>query len=189
MPHCNGRDVVENRGLKFKFQSRFSIHLFHAMTRKYLCMINVLNNIQIECKTLDLRVRQFYELKLIPICTIHVKLKRIENKLWNYIFNPMFSTTSAVRMYSPIALWREILRLLWMKTVNDVYFHSCQLMLCGLKHSNMVWRLRSYNFRKNHLTRRVFGFLWSPCVHMTPMCNHFESVVDFFYPTRTYALI
>ena len=43
-------EVVENIGLKIPISSRFSIHLFHGMTRKYLCRINFLNKIHIDVK-------------------------------------------------------------------------------------------------------------------------------------------
>ena len=44
-------DVVENIGLKFRFLSLFSIHLYNAMNRNSLCRINDVNNkIQIDAK-------------------------------------------------------------------------------------------------------------------------------------------
>lgn len=36
-------NVVENKGLKFKFERPFSVHLFYAKTRKYLLRINNLD--------------------------------------------------------------------------------------------------------------------------------------------------
>ena len=44
-------EVVENIGLKFQFQNQYSIHLLHvvhAMTRNYLCRLNVQNKIVID---------------------------------------------------------------------------------------------------------------------------------------------
>ena len=46
----NVANVVENIGLKFRFHREFSIHLFHAMNRNYLCRKNVLNKIQIDAE-------------------------------------------------------------------------------------------------------------------------------------------
>ena len=43
-------DVVENIGLKFRFQSTFSIMRVYAMNREYSCRINVVNKIQIDTK-------------------------------------------------------------------------------------------------------------------------------------------
>ena len=40
--------VVKNLGLKFRFQNLFSIHLFYAMNREFLCRINVLSNVKLD---------------------------------------------------------------------------------------------------------------------------------------------
>ena len=45
---CCGR--LRKHWIGIPIQSRFPIHLFNAMTREYLCTINVPSNIQIDSK-------------------------------------------------------------------------------------------------------------------------------------------
>ena len=73
-------DVIENIGLKFLFQGRFSIHLFHAMNRKYLCRMNVLNNY-----ILYLIVTPW--LKWLSICKMYVKSNGLKLEFQSNVFD------------------------------------------------------------------------------------------------------
>lgn len=75
-------------------------------------------------------------------------------------FNPIFFRRSPPwGLFSSIALWRRIVWLCRMKTANDVYFRSCQLMFRGLNKKNQINFWLAYTdllFKMSEDVHRVF---------------------------------
>ena len=92
------------------------------MNKNYLFRKNVLKKIKIDIiQLIQLWHNDIFELKWLSIHELNNKVKRIENEVRNWSFNPMFSPTSAIKSVLIFIATSNVF-----EATNSVYFQSCQ---------------------------------------------------------------